>query len=80
MRRDLRYKPQIEMVGTFSNIDIFNAIPMGKDHWDEADLLSPLKYLMSSTKLRWEMGRMLTCKDHLLNIWPTYPHPHLEDA
>ena len=63
MRRDLRYKPQIEMVGTFSDIDIFNAIPMGKDHWDEADLLSPLKYLMSSTKLRWEMGRMLTCKD-----------------
>ena len=53
-RRDLRFKPQIEMVGSFDEVDIFNAIPLKDDVWDDACLLGPLKYLMTSSKLRWE--------------------------
>lgn len=52
MRRDLRFKPQIEHVGDFNDIDVFNAIPM-KDLWEDAELLGPLKYLMRSSRLRW---------------------------
>ena len=51
-RRDLWFKPQVEFVGTFDDIDVFNAIPMG-DIWDDASLLGPLKYLMTSSKVRW---------------------------
>ena len=46
------FKPQVEFVGTFDDIDVLNAIPMG-DIWDDASLLGPLKYLMTSSKVRW---------------------------
>lgn len=48
-RRDLRFKPQLNM--GIPELIQFQLLPLG-DVWEEANLLEPLTYLMESKKCR----------------------------
>ena len=50
-RRDLRFKPQLQLSGPMDERIEFERLDMG-DQWDDANLLGPMLYLFNGKHLR----------------------------
>lgn len=61
-RRDLRFKPELDLS---SSVAQFWRLPMN-DTWEDADLLGPFTYLMTSSKVR--NGCCPNCKHVFLRV------------
>lgn len=67
-RRDLRFKPELDLS---SSVAQFWRLPMN-DTWEDADLLGPFTYLMTSSKVR--NGCCPNCKHVFLRV--VFIHMH----